>query len=290
MNTPRSLSDSYLRKLATAAKVAGKRTPAVQRATDRANRLMQAWRGQRTTPRWARGVVLYEGLSRFNGEEIVAIATSLEWPSQNTKTGDMLGIYILLRDIHPGVAVKDGQDDAVCGTCRHRPSTGGDCYVETAWGPAAVWRSYQAGRYPYGKPAMLRGALVRIGTYGDPAALPLELWEGIAQEARGHTGYTHFWRDLRPDRWGRILMASVDTDEEEREAQAEGWRTYRVLTAQERPLEGSRACPAPETGLPCSVCLGCDGTGRGAHRAGFHINKHGPRTRPCGTRQQRFPF
>ena len=67
----------------------------------------------------AKGYVLHEGPSPFDGQPIVSIATL---HSSNRKTGDMVQTWILPRDLHPLDAVKTGQDSCICGNCPHRGS------------------------------------------------------------------------------------------------------------------------------------------------------------------------
>ena len=69
--------------------------------------------------------------------------------------------------------------------------------------------------------------MVRLGTYGDPAAVPASIWSDLVAYSDGHTGYTHQWR-TSPGLRG-LCMASVDSEEEAIEAWALGWRTFRVI-------------------------------------------------------------
>lgn len=67
------------------------------------------------------GVVLYEGPSMLDGEPIVAIATGMQTPSTNRKTGEMVQVHILLQKEHPSVAQNSGADSSICGNCPLRP-------------------------------------------------------------------------------------------------------------------------------------------------------------------------
>lgn len=42
--------------------------------------------------------------------------------------------------------------------------------------------------------AALAGLPVRLGTYGDPAAVPTVVWQTVLAQSAMHTGYTHQWR------------------------------------------------------------------------------------------------
>ena len=120
---------------------------------------------------------------------------------------------------------------------------------------------------------LLAGRMIRLGTYGDPAAAPREVWEKLVAYAEGWTGYTHQWR-YADRRWARLVMASADTPEEAREAQDIGYRTFRV--GMERNA-GEVRCPASaEMGKKavCADCRACMGLA-GKARASIVIAPHG---------------
>lgn len=210
------------------------------------------------------GAVIWEGNSLLNGEPIVCIVTGLTQPSDNGKTGDMLQTWILLRDVHPGQAVQTGADRAVCGSCPHAGGNG--CYVQVWWAPTGIWTAYKAGSYLQLEPAVVSllaaGRAIRLGAYGDPAAVPAHVWEGLLRFSSRWTGYTHQWR-RRPD-LARWLMASVDSDAERADAQGRGWRTFRVMPARGWAVGKSEVlCPASaEAGFKtvCADCRLCSGT------------------------------
>lgn len=238
------------------------------------------------------GVTLYNGPSLLDGEPIVVIATGLKSKSTNSKTGGMVQTYILRSDVHPVEAVHSGADESVCGSgddaCPLRPAVAEDgaarCYVNKGFGPAAVFRGHLRGIYPDASPEQLLeyadGRPVRYGTYGDPAAAPLELWDGMA--GKGRTGYTHQWRkhpELR-----HLVMASVGSAAEAAEARAAGWRTFRVRTPVDALLEDEIVCPASEEGghkTQCESCGLCNGmtdqdTKARRPRKSIAIIDHGP--------------
>jgi len=102
------------------------------------------------------------------------------------------------------------------------------------------------------------------------------LANGRIKRVRGRTGYTHQWRTASS--LARLCMASVDSEAEAREAQALGWRTFRVrLPAHAGRDDGLREarCPASaEAGkkLSCAQCLACGG---GNRRGSIVIDAHG---------------
>jgi hypothetical protein len=225
----------------------------------------------------ANGIELWRGASLIDGAPIVLIATGLSRSSANRKTGGMVQTYIVRADMEPIAAVFSGADVSICGDCPHRGIAGKHrtCYVNVGQGPLAVYRAWRRGAYQLGEPSDLAGRIVRFGTYGDPAALPAHVWLQLARYSSGHTGYTHQWRrcpDLRP-----VLMASCDTTADAREAQAQGWRTFRVALPCDAPkLEREAICPASaEAGkkLTCDACLACGGAD--GRRGSIVIAAHG---------------
>lgn len=202
--------------------------------------------------------ILYEGASLLDGKPIVVIATD---SSSNRKTGGMVQTWIMRADIEPHTALKTGDDSSVCGDCPHRPANGGACYVTVFQAPLAVYRAYKRGRYPKAQAGQYTGRMVRIGSYGDPAAVPVEVWQDYTQGAAGVTGYTHQWRTA-DKRLADYCMASCDTPEERPQAKASGWRTFRVRLEVEQPQAGEVVCPASEEGghkLTCDQCKACNG-------------------------------
>jgi hypothetical protein len=231
------------------------------------------------------GVILYQGPSLLDGAPIVAIAVGLSSASTNRKTGAMLQTYILRSRIEPTAAVADGRDASICGDCKHRGTNKGKartCYVQVGQGPLSVYRAYRRGKYPRIPEseisALGQWRTVRLGAYGDPAAVPTYIWDWLIAHAKGHTGYTHQWKQSTALR--HICMASVDSPEEALEAQRLGWRTFRV--GMQARNEVSKAmlkeslCPASEAAgklLKCSQCLACGGAD--GRKGSIFIPAHG---------------
>ena len=240
------------------------------------------------------GTILWEGKSRLDGKPIVVIATP---ESSNRKTGDLIQTWILRQDIHPVEASQSGEDYSICGNCPHRgtpgivkgkpTAIGRSCYVILAFGVSQVWQAYKRGNYPVATPDMLkrlcRGKIIRIGAYGDPVAVPIEVWHNILQYGTGHTGYTHQWRNAEPT-YAELCMASVDSPVEQIEANALGWKTFRVKLADQSINSDEMVCPASKesteqrilTGKPatitCEQCKAC--RGNSAHN-NIVIDGHG---------------
>ncbi len=210
----------------------------------------------------SKGCILYEGPSLIDKAPIVCIAT---FNSKNEKTGNMIQTWILRQDISPLEAIYNGGDNSICGDCKHRGDVGRNrtCYVSVHQAPLNIWRSYLKGNYPKEiDKNQFVGRKIRLGSYGDPAAIPYEIWLDLIRLSDGWTAYTHAWKYADP-RLQNICMASVDTPTEQKEATAVGWRTFRVRT-EDSPLEDHEfSCPASEESgniRTCETCTACNGT------------------------------
>ena len=243
------------------------------------------------TNKTPRGFILYRGPSLLDGAPIVVVATGFARRSVNAKTGDMIQTYILRDGVNPVDAARSGADASVCGDCKHRPANGGSCYVTLIHGPSAVHRGLTRGIYPVAQDAdaiaaLGAGRMVRLGTYGDPAAVPVWVWEALVRNAEGRTGYTHQWQNpaIKPAHWGRLtalVMASVDNPEEAQEARRQGLRYFRIRTADEALDAREFVCPASEEAgkrTDCATCGACSGTQR-AGQASPVIVVHGAKAR-----------
>jgi len=229
------------------------------------------------------GYILYQGPSVLDGVEIVVVATGFDTKSQNSKTGDMIQTTILLAEVSPIKASQTGQDVSICGDCPHRgvvTDTGlksRTCYVNLGHGPRGIHACFKRGNYapfPYGT-GLLEGRKVRFGTYGDPAAVPIEVWDKVSAECLSNTGYTHQWQ--KHPEYLKYCMASVDSEEQALQVQALGRRYFRVVTDTNDPVIGKEVtCPASaEAGkkVNCDTCMACSG---GIDReSSIRINIHG---------------
>jgi hypothetical protein len=226
------------------------------------------------------GFVLYRGPSLFDGREIAVIATM---SSRNAKTSDMVQTWVLPVDMAPNAAVRSGEDSTVCGDCIFRAGNG--CYVRVDNAPRSVWAAFHRGRYVdiAGDLAAIatigEGLTVRLGAYGDPVAVPEEIWSALVSRSRAHTGYTHAWR-VAPRAFRTLVMASCDTAEDRTRASLRGFRTFRVSDGVDGVrLAGEMTCPASaEAGhvRSCADCHACDGTrGEGLTTRDVTIRLHG---------------
>lgn len=252
------------------------------------------------------GVILYSGPSVLDGQPIVVILTGLQTGSGNRKTGDMLQTWILRADVDPVAAVKAGTDASICGDCPHRlryhEEPAGSratrrkqarkkrrtCYVNIGQAPLSVYRAFRRGAYLSADDARVRWPeagtrALRIGSYGDPAAVPIGVWQSLVDRLRPtrRTGYTHQWRTCDP-RFSDLCMASADAPADVPAANAAGWRTFLVVPHGAEVPPAAVQCPSDPARsgktVGCSDCGMCAGSG-GKYRRNIYIHPHGTAAR-----------
>jgi len=227
------------------------------------------------------GFIAYEGPSVIDGAPIVVIINRIDADSDNAKTGALVQSFIIRSDVPPTEALKTGDDESVCGDCKHRPSLiaravaeglkpEAPCYVNVGRSVRSVYDAYRRGRYvkaPLETIALaLAGKNLRMGTYGDPAAAPAVVWHRIIRYCADWVGYSHRWRNIDAGDWSGMLMASVDNDQEYADAKALGWRTFRVALNEGKASTEARCPASKEMGqkTTCNACLLCSGTSKRA--------------------------
>ena len=211
--------------------------------------------------------IIYKGQSLLDGKHIVAIAT---YSDRNTNTGQVIQTYIIRQAISPLDETKIGKDVCICGDCEFRGEANSDperkqaknrkCYVNLGQGPTIIYKAYKRGVYQTGEArTMGRDRFVRVGTYGDPAAVPAHIWDDLLSECETWTAYTH-QKPWRPD----IAMQSADSHSEAKAHWAEGRRTFRVIVdLGDIDKKNEALCPASkEAGrrVQCTACKLCKGS------------------------------
>lgn len=203
--------------------------------------------------------IFYRGASELDPTVgVVGIIVGLKTPSANKKTGAMLQTYIMLDAVHPLDAVRNGKDAAVCGDCAFRSGNG--CYVNVERAPSNLWKKRNSlpSIHASGIPV---GSWVRVGTYGDPCALPYSAWLALLPwTGRRLTGYTHQWRRPTVQPFKRFCMASTEDTASTQQAQAMGWRTFRVRAPGAPLLDSEIECANTTSGVQCINCGLCNGT------------------------------
>lgn len=185
-------------------------------------------------------------------------------------------------DVSPLGAVKTGDDSSVCGNCPERGSivdgvnVDRSCYVEIFQAPRNIWSTWKNGCYGCAwDESTFAGRAVRLGSYGDPAAVPFHVWQRVLAGAAKHTGYTHQW--ARFPELALWCMASCDSEADRVRASFLGFRTFRVRAKGAPVMAREVVCPASrEAGFKttCERCVACGGTSAKA-RADIVIEVHG---------------
>lgn len=228
------------------------------------------------------GLILYDGPSLINGKRIIMIATGFKRKSRNKKTGNMIQSWILCADKPPMDANRCGDDIAVCSTCKHRHFR--SCYVNLAHGPHHVYEAWKKGSYTTMNPDdpaikdLFLERYLRVGSYGEPTAIPASIWKSLTKHSKGWCGYSHRWKTCSTD-YRKFCMASCDTEEEVLDALCRNWRPFYVRQEGDHLLPRFFVCPASkEAGRKtnCNKCGGCKG-GTASSRGTFPtIIAHGP--------------
>jgi len=218
--------------------------------------------------------IIYNGPSLLDGQPIVVIAQT---KTRNRKTGDMVQTYILRADIDPITANRTGGDFSICGNCPLRGKAhDGDkgtakergCYVTLAHGPRSVYAAYKRGVYDEVSgheaiKAIGKGRMVRIGTYGDGAAVPSYIWDSLCDDAAGWTAYTHQNSLDGAATDPKRFMTSAETEGQAQAAWAMGQRTFRMIADVADMVKGKEIlCPASEEAgkrTTCDTCGLCAG-------------------------------
>lgn len=252
-------------------------------------------KARKTPSKSTKNRIIYQGPSLIDAAPIVVIAIV---QSGNKKTGNLIQTHIIRSDISPLEASKTGKDYSICGDCKLRGKPTDDplkkqavdreCYVNLGQGPSQVFKALKAGKYPAATPEETRkiakGRMVRLGTYGDPAAAPQSVWNDLLHSADGHTAYTHQHGMKSAKANYNFMMLSADTQQEAQEAHAKGYRTFRVIPLKEWTDNGRASmlkteinCPASkEAGakVQCKECRLCNGSESKAKS--IVIVDHGP--------------
>jgi hypothetical protein len=223
----------------------------------------------------SRGYIMWQGASVLDGSPIALIATMA---TSNAKTGDMVQTWIIRTDINPVEATKTGQDSAVCGACPHRHYNKGACYVNVGQAPNAVYKGFHRGIYPTFDMTKhghhFESRKIRLGAYGDPAAVPFDAVAAVALLGTGHTGYTHQASHANFDaRFLKLCMVSADSPKQALKYQALGAKTFRVAMVGDALHDSEVECLADSKGIQCIDCGLCDGV-----KQSVAITVHGSRS------------
>ena len=211
-------------------------------------------------------IILYQGASLINGQPIVALAQS---DSTNSKTGNMIQTFILDATVDPLTASRTGKDESICGSCPHRgtpnnndkgQATDRTCYVTLAHAPLGKYKAYKKGVYGTTTSTLKEiesfGSLqgVRLGTYGDPCAVPNDIWKALINKALYSTAYTHAAINQMPE----SIMTSTDNLKQSYKAWGRNERTFRVISHVDQLYKRREVlCPASEEMGKRATCASC---------------------------------
>ena len=229
--------------------------------------------------------IIWQGPSAFQPHVDITAVLNLGMDG-NDKTQGLTQLYILPTEALYGDRAPVGPTKelsaAICGTCplRSKLSGGnGQCYAYGTVllnGAYAVQRAIKTGHVVRWHRKLRPYPTLRSAAIGDPAALPPEVMLKLIGDFPSTRGYTQEWRTalhLQPTH-----MASVHSAAEQAEAEALGWRTFRVRPVGAPLLKTEVSCPASkESGYltGCATCTLCTGARRPS-AASVSIIDHGP--------------
>lgn len=103
--------------------------------------------------------------------------------------------------------------------------------------------------------------LCRLGAYGEPCLLPLNLMGKLVRVSSKHTGYTHQWNKPEFKAYSKYLMASTHNSFETAIANDLGFRAFESSTIKTKNIA---VCPASKefkgNKKTCTECAACNGT------------------------------
>lgn len=153
------------------------------------------------------------------------------------------------------------------------------CYVRLEQAPTGIFKAYKAGKYKSVTPRYAAGIVarreLRIGAYGDSAALPISSIKPLASAAGLLTNYSHAgaYATGRFNRLAAFTMASADSIEQAQTYWNRGFRTFRVTSNYTTRngikrvtdlTSGESQCPKTiDKKITCIDCGLCDGNRRG---------------------------
>ncbi len=94
---------------------------------------------------------------------------------------------------------------------------------------------------------------VRLGRYGDPCAVPNDIWKALINKALYSTAYTHAAINPMPE----SIMTSTDNLWQSVKAWGRGERTFRVISDINQLYRNEILCPASEEMGKRATCASC---------------------------------
>ncbi len=223
----------------------------------------------------AKSAIVWRGASLFTGKPIQVVLTGIDLKTANGKTGPKVQASIISQKWNPTRAYGTPRERDICGDCPLAgPYKTRTCYVR--------FLAFRLGenKHKYDVTSLheaassVAGKPVRIGAFGDPAAVPYEAWATLLEKVPRWTGYTHAWAKC-DQRFKRILMASVETREQYHAAHASGWRTFRALLPGFDLYRDEILCPYETSRVRCVDCGLCAGMNCGAKHIAIYSHGSG---------------
>ena len=228
------------------------------------------------------GYILYEGKSLHQNAKHDIVVILITGNSANKKTGNMMQLWIMLKDIDPILANKLGYDIAICGECplkgiAHNDPTKKEalnrtCYVNFQT-VRHIYRAYKKGNYPPMTPSHMSKKIrynpidvrrgIRLGAYGDPALIPSNVIDGLRSKLPKETGITAYTHQSNSQNANldSSFMISCETLEQAQTQWDQGRRTARTIKSIDDLQSNEMFCPATKEGgsrLQCFECKLCN--------------------------------
>lgn len=229
--------------------------------------------------RLRKSIVVYRGPSMLDGHTKIRalLVPPASGKGGNQKIGKMNQLFIFVDGNEPPYEAQlSGRDAAVCGDCPLRPANGGGCYVVTAHirGTHHAWLASRK-KPVEAIPKVLHYPL-RLGAYGDPAAVPQHILDALVEASEGRVVcYTHQWRRKDSQHLQEYCMASAENLDEAAEAHGKGWRTFRARPEGVKEASDEIDCPW-KNDVKCAKCMACGGR-RTKTKKHVSIPAHGPK-------------
>ena len=219
-----------------------------------------------------KGIINWQGASQLDQQPIILITTGFE-TNRNRKTGNQPQTWILRSDIDPVTAVQQGKDYSICGNCprRGKQGKGRTCFVLPFQAPGRIYNYLQTKGYSLFQSEDLeryKYKSLRLGSYGDPSAVPVLVWYLLLSVVAYHTGFTRQWMSKVGQKLRGICQASCNNIEEAQQAAKLNWKVYLSLPvgspAPTKDMTGLDfiECPYQESNgrVTCSSCNLCNGS------------------------------
>ncbi len=204
--------------------------------------------------------------SLFDHKPVLVLASGFKGGNNKKLGSEVIQLFYLREDVHPYEAVVSGDDYSICKDCPLKFTNNKVCYVGMYY-VGNMYQAFKEGKYPKLTSEHLQWMkdyrkVLRLGGYGDPICVPIEIVQPFIDVAAVTLGYTHGWRSPLAIPYRAYLQASVESPEEAADAAKMGWKYYRIKLKDDPLLPGEVLCPWHKKGKQykqCQQCRMCDG-------------------------------